>query len=131
MTADQARLAVDAGAGAIVVSNHGGRVLDHAPAAAEVLTEIADAVKGQITILADGGLRSGVDVLKMLALGADAVLIGRPFSIVTVGGGVEGVIAYIDQVKNELLSAMVLTGCADIASIGREILRPSASYTPA
>lgn len=125
MTADQARLAVDVGAAAIVVSNHGGRVLDHAPGAAEVLPEIAEAVKGQIAILADGGIRSGVDVLKMIALGADAVLIGRPFSIATVGGLMEGVVTYIDQIKNELLSAMVLTGCPDIASVHRDILRPA------
>jgi isopentenyl diphosphate isomerase/L-lactate dehydrogenase-like FMN-dependent dehydrogenase len=125
MTADQARLAVDVGAAAIVVSNHGGRVLDHAPGAAEVLPEIAAAVNGQIGILADGGIRSGVDVLKMIALGADAILIGRPFSVVTVGGGQEGVTAYIDQIKTEFVSAMVLTGCRDIGSIDRDILRPT------
>jgi isopentenyl diphosphate isomerase/L-lactate dehydrogenase-like FMN-dependent dehydrogenase len=125
MTADQARLAVDVGAAAIVVSNHGGRVLDHAPGAAEVLPEIAAAVRGQIGILADGGIRSGVDVLKMIALGAHAVLIGRPFSVVTTGGGREGVTAYIDQIKTEFVSAMVLTGCRDIGSIDRDILRPT------
>lgn len=126
MTPDQARLAVDAGARAIVVSNHGGRVLDHAPGAAEVLPEIAAAVGGQITILADGGIRSGVDVLKMIALGADAVMIGRPFSVAAVGGLEEGVGAYIDRIKSELVSAMVLTGCPDMASVGRDILRPPA-----
>jgi isopentenyl diphosphate isomerase/L-lactate dehydrogenase-like FMN-dependent dehydrogenase len=126
MTADQARQAVDAGARAIVVSNHGGRVLDHAPGAAEVLPEIAAAVSGQIAILADGGIRSGVDVLKMMALGADAVMIGRPFSIAAVGGLAEGVGVYVEQLKNELVSAMVLTGCPDIASVGRDILRPPA-----
>ena len=126
MTADQARLAVDVGAAGIVVSNHGGRVLDHAPGAAEVLPEIAAAVKGQIGILADGGIRSGVDVLKMVALGADAVLIGRPFSVATIGGGMDGVTAYIDRIKTEFVSAMVLTGCRDIGSIDRDILRPTA-----
>ena len=124
MTVDQARLAVEVGAAAIVVSNHGGRVLDHTPGAAEGLPEITDAVKGQITILADGGIRSGADVLKMLALGADAVMIGRPFSVATVGGLEEGVTKYIDQIRNELVSAMVLTGCRDLASVGRHILRP-------
>jgi 4-hydroxymandelate oxidase len=127
MTADQARLAVDVGAQAIVVSNHGGRVLDHAPGAAEVLPEIAAAVKGQIAILADGGIRSGVDILKMLALGANAVLIGRPFSIATMGGLAEGVAAYIDQLKSELQSAMVLTGCPDTAAVRPDILRPPAA----
>ncbi len=129
MTVDQARLAVDVGAAAIVVSNHGGRVLDHTPGAAEVLPEIADAVKGQITILADGGIRSGADVLKMLALGADAVMIGRPFSVATVGGLEEGVTTYIEQIRNELVSAMVLTGCRDLASVDRHILRPGGSPT--
>ena len=124
MTADQARLAVDAGADAIVVSNHGGRVLDHTPGAAEVLPEIAAAVKGQIVILADGGIRSGVDVLKMIALGADAVMIGRPFSVATVGGLEEGVVTYIDQIQTELIAAMVLTGCRDLKAVGRHVLRP-------
>ena len=124
MTADQARLAVDAGARGIVVSNHGGRVLDHAPGAAEVLPEIAEAVRGQITILVDGGIRSGGDVLKMIALGADAVMVGRPFSIAAVGGLADGVGAYIDQLKTEVASAMVLTGCPDIPSVGMDILRP-------
>ncbi|MDJ0888106.1 MAG: alpha-hydroxy-acid oxidizing protein [Desulfobacterales bacterium] len=126
MTADQARLAVDAGAAAIVVSNHGGRVLDHTPGAAEVLPEIADAVSGQVTVLADGGIRSGADVLKMVALGADAVMIGRPFSVATVGGLEDGVRTYIDQIRTELISAMVLTGCRDLAAVGRHVLRPQA-----
>ncbi len=126
MTVDQARLAVDAGAAAIVVSNHGGRVLDHTPGAAEVLPEIADAVSGQVTVLADGGIRSGADVLKMVALGADAVMIGRPFSVATVGGLEDGVRTYIDQIRTELISAMVLTGCRDLAAVGRHVLRPQA-----
>jgi isopentenyl diphosphate isomerase/L-lactate dehydrogenase-like FMN-dependent dehydrogenase len=129
MTADQARLAVDAGAAAIVVSNHGGRVLDHTPGAAEVLPEIADAVKGQIVILADGGIRSGADVLKMIALGADAVMIGRPFSVAAVGGLAEGVAKYIEQIRTELVSAMVLTGCRDLAAVGRQVLRPTGTPT--
>ncbi len=124
MTADQARLAVDAGAAAIVVSNHGGRVLDHTPGAAEVLPEIAAAVKGQIAVLADGGVRSGADVLKMVALGADAVMIGRPFSVATVGGLQEGVTAYIGKIRSELLSAMVLTGCRRLSDADGSILRP-------
>ena len=82
MTPDEAEIAVEVNAAAIVVSNHGGRVLDHTPGAADVLPEIAGRVKGKITILADGGVRTGADVLKLLALGADAVLIGRPLVIV-------------------------------------------------
>jgi isopentenyl diphosphate isomerase/L-lactate dehydrogenase-like FMN-dependent dehydrogenase len=99
--------------------------LDHTPGAAEVLPEIAAAVKGQITILADGGIRSGADVLKALALGADAVMIGRPLAIATVGGLAEGAGTFIDQIRTELISAMVLTGCADLAAAGPRILRPA------
>ncbi len=127
MTADQARLAVDAGAAAIVVSNHGGRVLDHTPGAAEVLPEIAEAVSGQVTILADGGIRSGADVLKMIALGADAVMVGRPFSVATVGGLEEGVKTFIEQIRTELVSAMVLTGCRDLKAVAGHVLRAQAS----
>ncbi len=122
MTVADALLAVDAGVDAIVVSNHGGRVLDHTPGAAEVLPEIADAVNGRIAVLADGGIRSGGDVLKMLALGADAVMIGRPFSIAAVGGLGEGVTNYIGKIAEELKSAMVLTGTARAAAVDRGIV---------
>ncbi|MDO9084234.1 MAG: alpha-hydroxy-acid oxidizing protein [Humidesulfovibrio sp.] len=122
MTPDDAKRAVDAGAAGIVVSNHGGRVLDHTPGTAEALPAVAAAVKGQIAILVDGGVRTGGDVLKMLALGADAVLIGRPFCTAALGGGKEGVAKYLDQVRGELVQAMVLTGCATVADAGRDIL---------
>jgi isopentenyl diphosphate isomerase/L-lactate dehydrogenase-like FMN-dependent dehydrogenase len=122
MTPADARLAVDVGADAIVVSNHGGRVLDHTPGVAEVLAEVAAAVGGRIAVLADGGVRSGADVLKMLALGADAVMIGRPFSVAAMGGLLEGVQAYIAQIRGELRQAMVLTGCATVAAVDRAIL---------
>lgn len=122
MTVDEAMLAIEAGVDAIVVSNHGGRVLDETPGVAEVLPEIAKAVKGKVKILADGGVRTGVDVLKMIALGADAVLIGRPFVTASFGGQREGVSEYINGLKGELKSAMVLTGCKDIDSIDSKIL---------
>lgn len=122
MTPDEAELAVQAGADAIVVSNHGGRVLDSAPGSAEVLEEIASAVGGRITILADGGVRTGGDVLKLLALGANAVMIGRPFSVAAVGGLQEGVEAYIDTLRAELQQTMVLTGTASAASVEKKIL---------
>lgn len=122
MTADEAELAVQAGADAIVVSNHGGRVLDHAPGTAAVLAEVADKVKGRLTMLADGGIRSGGDVLKMLALGADAVLIGRPFSVAAVGGLQPGVETYIDSLAAELKQAMVLTGTSTASAVKRKIL---------
>lgn len=124
MTVEDAEIAVDVGAHAIVVSNHGGRVLDHTPGAADVLPEISNAVKGKITILADGGVRSGADVLKLLALGADAVMIGRPISVAAVGGLKAGVIKYLQQIKSELTSAMVLTGTQSAADVQADILRP-------
>ena len=122
MTPEDAQLAVNSGADAIVVSNHGGRVLDHAPGSADVLEDIADTVKGKITILADGGVRSGGDVLKLLALGADAVMIGRPFSVAAIGGLQAGVETYIDTIKTELEQTMVLTGTPAASSVDKSIL---------
>lgn len=122
MTVEDAELAVQAGVDAIVVSNHGGRVLDQTPGVASVLSSIVRAVKGKVTILADGGIRSGVDVLKMLALGADAVLIGRPFVIASFGGQREGVKTYIETLKADLKSAMVLTGCKSLKDISEKII---------
>lgn len=122
MTIDEAKLAVETGADAIVVSNHGGRVLDQTPGVAEVLPEIAKAVKGKIKIFADGGVRNGVDILKMIALGADAVLIGRPFVTASFGGGSEGVKSYIDTLYNDLKVAMILTGCKSIEDIDERII---------
>ncbi len=122
MTPDDAKRAVDAGAAGIVVSNHGGRVLDHTPGTAEALPAIARAVKGQIAILADGGVRSGGDVLKMLALGADAVMLGRPVAIAAMGGLREGVGKYLEQVRGELVQAMILTGCANVADVDGRVL---------
>lgn len=122
MTVDEAILAVEAGVDAIVVSNHGGRVLDQTPGTADVLEDIAKAVKGKVKILVDGGIRGGVDVLKMLALGADGVLIGRPFVTASFGGKAEGVKTYIEELKSDLKSSMVLTGCKDIKDIDSRIL---------
>ena len=122
MTVEDARAAVEAGADAIVVSNHGGRVLDFTPGAATVLPAICAAVKGKITILVDGGVRTGGDVLKLLALGADAVMIGRPFSVAAVGGLQQGVEQYIDQIKMELEQAMVLTGVSTVCDVPGNIL---------
>ncbi len=123
MTPDEAKMAIDAGAKGIVVSNHGGRVLDSCPGTAEVLQAISEAVAGQCCIMVDGGVRTGIDVLKMLALGADAVMIGRPFSIATMGGLQEGAEKYIDQLKSEFTQAMVLTGTEKADSVA-----PTALY---
>ncbi|MGL5347460.1 MAG: alpha-hydroxy-acid oxidizing protein [Peptostreptococcaceae bacterium] len=122
MTVEDAIMAAEAGVDAIVVSNHGGRVLDCTPGAAEVLPKIAEAVKDKVTILVDGGIRTGVDVLKMIGLGADAVLIGRPFVTASFGGKTEGVGSYIKKLKDELSSTMILTGCQTIKDIDTKVI---------
>ena len=120
MTPNGARKAVEAGAAAIVVSNHGGRVQGGVPSTAEVLPAIAEAVKGQITILVDGGIRSGVDVFRALALGADGVLIGRPVLTAIYGGGEEGYRVYMDKIVGELKSTMTMCGAANLGEITRD-----------
>ncbi len=121
MTVRAALKAKEAGAAGIVVSNHGGRVLDQCPATAEVLGDIADALKGSgVKIFVDGGIRSGVDVFKALALGADAVLICRPFVPAVYGGAEEGVKVYIEKIGSELEDAMSMCGVSSLDSIGRE-----------
>lgn len=121
MDAQDAIMCAQAGIDAIVVSNHGGRVLDHTPGTAEVLPGIADAVKGEMTIFVDGGIRTGFDVLKMLALGADAVLVGRPVTQAGAGGA-EGIACLMQHLRSELEAAMIMTGCQDLASIGAQVL---------
>ena len=125
MTVEDAKLAVEAGAGGIVVSNHGGRVLDHTPGTAEVLPEIAAVVKGKIKVFVDGGIRSGADVLKMLALGADAVLVGRPMAIAAVGGGKEGVTLLLNHYADQLKTAMIYAGCKSLGDISSSALYSS------
>ena len=122
MTVEDAKFAVEAGMDAIVVSNHGGRVLDQTPGTAEILPKIAKEVKGKIKILVDGGVRSGVDVLKCLALGADGVLIGRPFVTAAFANGKDGVKEYVKSLESELKSAMILTGCNSISEIDEKVI---------
>lgn len=125
MTVAGAVKAVEAGAYGLVVSNHGGRVLDHTPGTVEVLPEIYNAVGGKIKIFIDGGIRTGIDVLKVLALGADAVLIGRPYAVAAYGGGAEGVELYTRKIGSELRDAMIMTGCGTLKDINeRVIYRP-------
>ena len=124
MTVKGALKAKQAGAAAIVVSNHGGRVLDQCPATAEVLPEIAAALKGTgVKVLVDGGIRTGVDVFKALALGADGVLICRPFVTAVYGGGAEGVKCYIDKLAGELADAMQMCGAHTLAEITPDMVR--------
>lgn len=123
MTVKGALKAKEAGAAAIVVSNHGGRVLDQCPATAEVLEEIAKAVDGSMKIFVDGGIRSGTDVFKALALGADAVIIARPFVTAVYGGGREGGEAYIQKIGSELADTMAMCGVSSLAEITRDCVR--------
>lgn len=123
MTVKGALKAKEAGASAIVVSNHGGRVLDQCPATAEVLEEIVQAVGKDMKIFVDGGLRSGVDIFKALSLGADAVLIGRPYVTAVYGGGAEGVATYTEKLTTELADTMTMCGAHNLSEISREMVR--------
>jgi L-lactate dehydrogenase (cytochrome) len=119
---DDAREAVRAGADGIVVSNHGGRQLDGAPSTISALPAIAAAVGDKTTILLDSGVRSGLDVVKALAAGADACLIGRAWAWALGARGQAGVSHVIDVIKAEMRVALALTGCPDAAKAGRELL---------
>jgi 4-hydroxymandelate oxidase len=119
---DDALRAIDAGASAIVVSNHGGRQLDGAPATATVLGPIAEAAEGRLEVYVDGGIRRGGDVLKALALGARAVLVGRPILWGLAVAGEEGALAVLETLREELDHAMALAGCPRIGDITRELL---------
>ncbi|MCR4821770.1 MAG: alpha-hydroxy-acid oxidizing protein [Treponema sp.] len=123
MTVKGAEKALEAGAAAIVVSNHGGRVLDGCPATAEVLPEIVQAVKGKMKIIVDGGIRSGSDIFKALAMGADSVIIARPFVNAVFGAGEEGVKIYVDKLKAELEDTMAMTGALKISDICEDMIR--------
>lgn len=122
MTPKAALKAKEAGASAIVVSNHGGRVLDQCPATAEVLEDIVKAVDGSMKIFVDGGIRTGVDVFKALALGADAVIIARPFvSSVYVGAG-EAVKELAEKLKHELEDTMAMCGACSLEEISSDMV---------
>jgi L-lactate dehydrogenase (cytochrome) len=110
MNPDDAKAAVDSGVDGIIVSNHGGRQLDGVAATATVLPAIVRAAAGRTTVLVDGGIRSGLDVLRMLALGADGVLLGRAWAYALAAGGESGVTALIDLLRRDLLAGMAMTG---------------------
>ncbi len=122
LDADDARDAVRFGADGIVVSNHGGRQLDGVLSSARALPAIADAVKGDLKILADSGIRNGLDVVRMLALGADAVLLGRAFVYALASAGQAGVENLLGLIEKEMRVAMTLTGAATIGQISRDSL---------
>jgi 4-hydroxymandelate oxidase len=123
LTGEDARLAADHGAAGVIVSNHGGRQLDGAVAAIDALPEVVEALEDDnVVVLADGGVRRGTDVLKLLALGANAALIGRPALWGLAVAGEAGVRAVLDLLRTELDIAMALAGCKDVASIRRELV---------
>jgi 4-hydroxymandelate oxidase len=121
---DDARRAADAGAAGVVVSNHGGRQLDGAMATIDALPEVAAAADGRLAVLMDGGVRRGVDVVRALARGARAVLIGRPYLWALAAGGEQGVVAALDLLRREVELAMALCGCPRVAAIGSDLLAP-------
>ena len=122
---DDARAAADSGASAIVVSNHGGRQLDGVVSSARALPRIADALAGRMPLLVDGGVRSGLDVVRMLALGADFVLLGRAWAYALAARGQAGVAHVLKLVEAEMRVAMALTSCTSIDQINEEILERS------
>ena len=122
MTVNGAIKAKQAGAKAIVVSNHGGRVLDQCPSTVEVLEDIVNAVGKDMKIFIDGGIRTGTDIFKALALGADAVIIARPFVTAVYGGEDEGVMTYINKLESELKDTMSMCGAYEIKDINKDML---------
>jgi 4-hydroxymandelate oxidase len=122
LTAEDAELAVRHGADGVVVSNHGGRQLDACPASLDALPEVVEAVDGRIPVLMDGGVRRGTDVMMALALGASAVMIGRPAAWGLAAEGEEGVVAVLEILRAEIENAMALTGCGSIGEIGRDLV---------
>lgn len=124
MTPPDAVRAVEAGVRGVIVSNHGGRVLDTLPASLEALPGIADRLAGTVPVLMDGGIRRGTDIFKALACGADGVLIGRPVLHALAVGGAVGVAHLLTLLRAEFETAMALTGCASISDIGASCLWP-------
>jgi L-lactate dehydrogenase (cytochrome) len=128
---EDARRAVDAGAGAIVVSNHGGRQLDGVAATVEALPEIVDAVGGRAEVYLDGGIRRGSDVVKALCLGARAVLVGRAHAYGLAAGGGAGVARAIEILHNDIVRTMRLLGCHDVGALDRSYVEAPRSGTAA
>ena len=123
LCAEDAEAAIEAGAGAIVVSNHGGRQLDGCVPTAVALREVAAAVAGRVPVLVDGAIRDGADVVRALALGADAVLIGRPYAWGLACGGEQGVRGVLAAFDADLRVALALAGCPRLADVGPERVR--------
>ena len=126
--ADDAQRCVDAGAAALVVSNHGARQLADAPATADILREVVDAVAGRVEVYVDGGLRRAPDVVKAIALGARAVLIGRPSLWALATGGSDGVASLLRWYESEMRRTMALCGAATVAQLDRTLVRRAPGF---
>jgi isopentenyl diphosphate isomerase/L-lactate dehydrogenase-like FMN-dependent dehydrogenase len=124
LSVEEAKIAMEAGVAGIVVSNHGGRVFNGTISSVETLSEIKEVVGDKMVVIADGGVREGMDILKFLALGADCVLIGRPIIWGSVGGRKEGVKLTLDTLKNQLYQGMILTGANNLGEIDKKMLFP-------
>ena len=122
LSPDDAQLAIDHGVAAIIVSNHGGRNLDTAPASIEALPRVVARVAGRMPVLFDGGIRRGTDVLKALAFGASAVMIGRPYVYGLAVAGAAGVTAVVEILRRELEQAMALTGVSSMDAVTRALI---------
>ena len=122
LSVDEAELCVEAGVDTIVVSNHGGRVLNETLAPCDVIEDIVKAVGNKVNVLVDGSVREGVDILKYMALGAKGVLVGRPLTWGSIGGRQEGVKTIFENLKSQLTQAMILTGVKDINKIDKKII---------
>jgi len=120
--ADDARHAVDAGARGLIVSNHGGRQLDYAIASLDALPEVVQAVRGEVPVLLDGGVRRGTDVLKALCLGASGVLIGRPYLYALAVGGADGVRGMLEMLREEITLSMSLLGARRLTDLNQDLL---------
>jgi len=122
MTLEDALAVADSGAAGVYLSNHGGRVLDSGQGVVEILPEVAAELKGKIAIMVDGAIRTGFDVLKVIALGADTAHIGRPLLRMSLAGGGEAVSLYYNYVKGDLRRAMIMTGCRTLKDATPDIL---------
>jgi L-lactate dehydrogenase (cytochrome) len=127
-TADDARRAVNEGAEALVVSNHGGRQLDGVPASLRSLPEVVDAVSGQIEILVDGGIRRGSDIVKALCLGAKAVLVGRAYAYGVAAAGKPGVARAIEILRADMVRTMKLLGCSSVKELNSSFVDVPAGW---
>jgi glycolate oxidase len=122
LTPEDAALAVDIGVDVVYVSNHGGLVLDHGPAVTDVLPEIASEVDGRAAIIADGGVMRGTDVVKMLALGADAVGVGRLICWGVAAAGSAGAVRALEILNEEILATMAMVGAASVSALMPELV---------